>query len=182
MFGVARVLIPFVPLILLLAPSSVFSRRSGFFVSLDVASNASSELSALVARELAMEDPDRVFASSIFRDLSLPARSVRFIVQAFSEASFSEEQVAFYEKAPNVAHMVQLIRSDAPLLFPTLLWVRAKMLNDAGEISFSKLHAAICAYDQPANFWPTHRDLGCWCLKLICSIPSRLPHLCLRLT
>ena len=176
MFGVLDVLKPFL-LLILVAPSFSSSRRSELFVSLDVAYNVSSELSALVARELAMDDPDDVLALPLFRDLSLLARSVRFIVKAFSvdQSFLMEEQIVFREKAPNVEKLARLALSEAPLLFPTMLWVGAKMVDDAGnysvlddnQISFSELHASICAYDHPASVWPTLEDLGCHVVILI---------------
>ena len=90
------------------------------------------------------------------------------LAAAFSEPYFSEERIVFREKAPNLEKLVQLFRSEAPLLIPSFLWIRSKMIDDStnhtlienGKISFSRLHESLCDYDHPVSYWPSRDDLG----------------------
>ena len=78
--GVFRNLRPLTFLAFLLVSPFCSARRSQLFTSLDVSANVSAELSAFLADELAIEDPDSVISLPLFRDLSLLTRSFRFVV------------------------------------------------------------------------------------------------------
>ena len=149
--------------------SSSRHRRLGLLRFFDVASDVSSAVSDFIAEELATDDRDDIFSYSFFRDIGLPVRSLRFVLNALGAATIpaSEEQKALREKAPNLRAMAALLRSDLPLLLPVALWIRSKTVDEGpktflgspGEKTLRPFDA-ICDHQRANSLWPRKDDLG----------------------
>ena len=117
------------------------------------------------------DDADTLFVYPLFKDLGLPIRAIEYIVRSFGCDENGLEKTALREKAPELAALITLLRTDAALLLPVTLWARSKTIkfstravltgaNPEEKLDLTTFVDAVCDGERKETLWPQDADIG----------------------